>query len=362
MARAALSTPTFFFRLACAHSALVIALWPASLARLMDEAWVLRLHQDELLLGTFPAVMAGFTLTAMRRWTGNPVTPNPVPALLAVWTAGRAVALFAPWGSAAAAAFPLLLGAVLLRHVLRHGDVRNLPLVTIIGCIGVAGLGRAFLPDAASALLRIVVALTVALLLIASSRIVPALGRSFIGRESRRVGLAGETAAAMASVAVLLVWALRPRGPDTALAVGLLAVFQAVRIGSWNVWGMARHPRFLAVLAGALALPAGLAVLSAEAVANATVGAVGIHVLLVGGLGLSSLAIMTSMVRKRAGDALRWSRSEAILYATLCLAWPLRIFADGSATMLAAASLAWGIAFAGFALLFGRLGDASSGA
>ena len=81
-----------------------------------------------MLFGYTVAVVAGFLLTAVRNWTGQP-TPSGLPlALLAVlWVAGRIMVL-TPFPLAAAlvnAAFPVAAGIAIAVPMVRSANRRN---------------------------------------------------------------------------------------------------------------------------------------------------------------------------------------------------------------------------------------------
>ncbi|MDP1604414.1 MAG: NnrS family protein, partial [Legionella sp.] len=103
-----------FYLLASVFSVISVLLWMAQysgwlpFAYLQGPLW----HGHEMLFGFTMAVVAGFLLTAVRAWTGEP-TPVGVPlmALAVLWVAGRVLVL-TPLGLAAAivnAAFPVAL-------------------------------------------------------------------------------------------------------------------------------------------------------------------------------------------------------------------------------------------------------------
>ena len=105
-----------FYLLASVFAALSVALWIADYAGLAsigygrDPVW----HAHEMLYGYTIAVVAGFLLTAVRVWTGQPTPSGAVlAAIVALWIAGRALVVTGPALAAATvnAAFPVGVGS-----------------------------------------------------------------------------------------------------------------------------------------------------------------------------------------------------------------------------------------------------------
>lgn len=88
-----------FFLLAGLGALLPVLVWITYFAGLAVPAGhygTLVWHAHELLFGYAVAVMAGFLLTAIRNWTGQPTAQGTALAVLALlWLAGRVVSL--PW-------------------------------------------------------------------------------------------------------------------------------------------------------------------------------------------------------------------------------------------------------------------------
>ena len=130
-----------FYLLAGAFSAFSVLLWAAQYsgwlpsAHLQGPLW----HGHEMLYGFTMAVIAGFLLTAVRAWTGQP-TPTGVPlmALAALWVLGRALVL-TPLGTAAPvvnAAFPVALAVAIGIPLVRSRNVRNYFFVGLLVLMG----------------------------------------------------------------------------------------------------------------------------------------------------------------------------------------------------------------------------------
>ena len=85
-----------FFPLAALYSAVAIIVWLAGLSGMTTlpthpTLW----HAHEMLFGFAAAVIAGFVLTAVVNWTGQPsTTPRSLAALTCIWVAARLLGLF----------------------------------------------------------------------------------------------------------------------------------------------------------------------------------------------------------------------------------------------------------------------------
>ncbi|MCU1723786.1 NnrS family protein [Pseudomonas sp. 5P_5.1_Bac1] len=132
---------------------IAVPLWLIALGGSLDwqpaGGW-LAWHRHELLFGFGLAIVAGFLLTAVQTWTGQPgVSGKPLGVLALLWLAGR-VAWLAnlplPLLALLELGFPLLLALLMGRSLWRVKQQRNYPLValllllTLVDAIAVAGL------------------------------------------------------------------------------------------------------------------------------------------------------------------------------------------------------------------------------
>jgi uncharacterized protein involved in response to NO len=103
-------------------------------------------HAHAFLFGYLGAIIAGFLLTAVPNWTGRlPVVGWQLGGLVALWLAGRLailISLYLPTGVAAGIdlAFPIVLGAVLLREILVGKNWSNLVVLALLALFTFANL------------------------------------------------------------------------------------------------------------------------------------------------------------------------------------------------------------------------------
>ncbi|SFC86149.1 uncharacterized protein involved in response to NO [Bosea sp. CRIB-10] len=317
-------------------------------------------HREELLWGMVPAVMAGFLLTALPRWThAPPIQAALVDALLLLWLAGR----FAHWwwpdhGSLLAGAFILGLAATLGVRVVAAGKTREYKIVALLVLLALA----AVLPSVAMDRLpagfshRLALASVLALVAIISGRIIPALTATWLCLHdkdpARRLPPLFELASAVALAAALGCWCLG-LGVGTP-ASACAAILHSVRLLSWRPLDALDHPGLLALYLAYGWLPAGFALLFLHQAGLGPFGeSAAIHAWAVGAIGLMCLAVMASMIRRQTRRP--FSKSGTLTAALACgaAAVPSRLMVEvAGRTWLLPAVACWIGAFLLFLLAF----------
>ncbi|WP_454019682.1 NnrS family protein [Azospirillum sp. Marseille-Q6669] len=302
-------------------------------------------HGRALLFGTLPAMMAGFLRTALPRWTGQPlVSARLWPLLVPLWLAGRALS---PWVITAHAPFLAALALLVTLQVAAARDRRNAVVAALAGALAGAALCDA-VPSA--------LALSLGLAMVLGGRIAPSLTATHLGLPSKAALFTErpwfERAAALSATCALAVWLAEPGSGTTAAASLLAALAQTARMVQWRGWRTLDRPSVLAVHAAYACIPLGFASVAASA-------GMTIHLWTVGALGLMGFAVMSSMIRKHAGNAFGRSVVVTGCYVLTALAVALRAVAaaagdDGPLWLLAAAG-AWSAAAILFLAAFGHL-------
>src|SRR5689334_16386264 len=119
-----------FYLLASIFASASVLGWAAQYSGLLPHAYLQGplWHGHEMLFGFTLAVVAGFLLTAVRNWTGQPTVEGaPLAALAGLWILGRVLVL-TPLGATAAvanAAFPVALAVAIAIPLVRSRNVRN---------------------------------------------------------------------------------------------------------------------------------------------------------------------------------------------------------------------------------------------
>lgn len=332
-----------FFMLAGLHALLAMALWIGALSGLWTVgggegpvAW----HAHEMLFGYSSAALAGFVLTAVPNWTGRlPVSGIPLLVLCLLWLAGR-VANLAPGllGEPASAALDMLflptLAFVVGREVVTGRNWQNLRVVAVITTLATLNAGFHVVVatggDTAT-VLRGSVALYVLLVSLIGGRIIPSFTRNYLAKRGADRLPAPidwfDKSVLAATLVAGAVWAIAPIGPGTAALCAVTAIAHALRLGRWRGAGTWHEPLLLVLHFAYALVAAGFAALALAAL-GITTTASALHVLTVGVIGLTTLAVMTRASRGHTGRALSASPATTAAYICLLVAAIARPLAD----------------------------------
>jgi uncharacterized protein involved in response to NO len=354
-----------FYLLASVFSALSVALWTAqhagwlAFACLQAPLW----HGHEMLFGFTLAVVAGFLLTAVRAWTGQPTpTGARLIALAAVWVAGRILVL-TPYGEAAAvvnAAFPLALAVAIGIPLVRSRNTRNYfflgllaLMAALVAALHLALLGIAILPPR----LDLVLGLDVMLFIMAvmGGRVIPMFTNNGVpGTGATRHPLVEKLA--LGSVPALAIADLLQLPPPLIAAIALFAAAaHGVRLGMWRSWRTRAAPLVWILHAAYAWIIVHLALRA--------LGAMGwmgesfaIHALTVGAIGGLTLGMMTRTARGHTGRPLTADRFELAMFVLVQIAALVRVFGGmapvASVASVQVAGLLWSTAFGLYAVRY----------
>lgn len=283
-------------------------------------------HGRELVFGYAPGVCTGLLLTALPRWTQR--TPGPISetVLLFLWLGARCAILF-PSGVAPMLAAPLIgLAAVVSFHVIAAHDRRDFKVIALLWLSAAGGL-CATLPGATTAQLglRLGLAASIGLVMTIGGRVVPSVTASFLdGRgENAPVPRAPpvETLAALGAIVGLVVWVVHPTGPLMTCAGVLAAGTQVLRLAQWRGWTVIGAPAVLIFHLAYAFVPLGFALFAVNAsLPRLMPESAALHAWTVGGMGLMTLGIMGSMIRRRTGRSFLTSRLGACVFALAVIA------------------------------------------
>ena len=328
-------------------------------------------HVHEMLYGYLPAVVTGFLLTAIPNWTGRlPIQGMPLLALVAVWVAGRVCVTYSAetgWLVAAIVdvSFLALVVAATAREIVAGENWRNLRvvgLVTLLLAGNVAFHLEAHFQGTAEYSARIGIAAVVLLLVVIGGRIIPSFTRNWLARENpgRLPAPIGrfDVASIGVTAATLALWIVQPVGRLTAAALTASAVLNIVRLGRWAGDRTCRDRLVLILHVGYAFVPLGFLLASAAAL-DIVAASAGVHAWMVGAAGTMTLAVMTRASLGHTGNALIASAMTQAIYAAVVVAALARVSASlepgWSDALLHVTTLAWCIAFFGFALSYGPM-------
>ena len=367
----------FFFG-ASVWASLAMALWVLMLSGVTTVptafdavSW----HAHEFLFGYLSAVMAGFLLTAVPNWTGRvPIVGWQLGALALLWLAGR-VAVGVSDGvrpvfvAVVDLAFPTLFTIVIGREIVAGKNWRNL---LVVGMLALFTFGNALFHweaaqgdhAAQGAGLRMGVGAGIMMIAGIGGRIVPAFTRNWLVKQ--RDGqmpvapMQGFDKVALLSLFVtLILWVFLPGNVVTGVAMLISGLLHAVRLSRWAGHRTLAEPLVTVLHVGYAFLPFGALALGVEILVPDILGiAAAQHLWMGGAIGLMTLAIMTRATLGHTGQALSAGAGTVAIYTALVLAVLTRVAAGtlpGAAAALHMVSgLTWLVAFAGFAVIYGR--------
>lgn len=326
-------------------------------------------HSHEMVFGYTTAVMAGFLLTAVRNWTGQ---PTPVAGLLALlvllWLFGRTLMLAGPATLAMAVdlAFLPVLAVAIAVPMRRSRNARHYKLLLVL--VGLAACNLLFhlahmgvVPGVWLRSSTIAALDLIALLMaIIGGRVIPAFTANAVPGASPRRHAILEFVAIAALVGVLVVgiaevWMDVPQRIWTAL-LATAALAHALR---WLLWQPHRTlgNALLWMLPVAYAwIPVSLA-LRALAMQGALPSAAAVHALTLGAVGGLTLAMMMRSSLGHTGRPLRAGKAEVAAFALVQLAGIARVAGTVvepglyGTTVVVSGGL-WSLAFAVFLLRY----------
>ena len=248
-----------FFLGGCLFALLAVPLWLAAFSGWLDEwqpagGW-LAWHRHELLFGFALAIIAGFLLSAVQTWTGQPgLQGRPLTLLALLWLAARLAWLGdlpLPVLAVLELAFPLAVAAVMARALWQARQKRNYPIVAVLLLLAVAdALAMGGLASASEVLQRQGVLagvwLVAAMMGLIGGRVIPFFTQRGLGRVEGvkpwpwldLLLLLGSALVAMLYAAGI---ALQPSA-WIGLLFALLAAGHLLRLVRWHDPGMWRVP------------------------------------------------------------------------------------------------------------------------
>jgi len=328
-------------------------------------------HIHEMLYGYLSAVITGFLLTAVPNWTGSmPLQGRPLLVLVLVWAAGRvAVTVSASTGWEAAAlidnAFLLLVGAAMIREIVKGKNWRNLKVLIALGALIIGNITfhiEAHIHGTAEYGTRVGIAATMMLIMLIGGRIIPSFTRNWLARENpgRLPAPFGrfDVVSVVTACVALLAWVAVPDHSATGAALIAAGLLQMVRMARWagdRTW----RDRLVLILHVAYTfVPLGF-ILTGLASLSMLPAAGGIHAWTGGAMGVMTLAVMSRASLGHTGRALAATAAVQVLYSMAVVATLARVCAaihpSWNDVLLHFAGAAWTGAFVGFALAYWRV-------
>jgi uncharacterized protein involved in response to NO len=363
-----------FFLLAGAFGVLAVPVWLLALrggvtpgGKFGPMQW----HAHEMIFGFTTAVIAGFLLTAIGRWTNrDTVRGAPLAALAALWLAGR-VALYFAEGLPPAVpavidlAFLPALAVVCARPVLAAKNRRNYGFLAMLALLAAANLashfgaleGRAVLVRSAHVFALNVVGL---MMVVMTGRIVPMFTRNATGQDFIR-GIPWLERACAAGFVGLLVLDVLPLGASAAgVLSAVVSLLLILRMRYWGSVHTRRDPLLWILHVGALWLPLALLLRALVPFGQPVLGAAALHALTAGAIGSLTLGMMARVSLGHTGRVLVAPRYMPWAFIAVVSAGVVRVgavFLPPSLYLhaLEVSALFWSVAFGVFGVTYFRV-------
>jgi len=356
-----------FYLLASLFSAFSILLWAAQFAGYLPFAYLKGpiWHGHEMLFGYTIAVIAGFLLTAVRAWTGQPTASGvTLMALAMLWVCGR-ILVMTPYAMAAAvvnAAFPLTVAVAIGIPLYRARNVRNyffVGLLTLIGLLILAvhlALQGCFELPSPRLNMQLAMDVVLFIMVVMGGRVIPMFTNNGIPGTNARRNVVLEKFALGA--VILLFAADLLQLPQPLIAVILLfgALVHSVRLFLWKPWRTIATPLVWILHAAYAWIVVHLALRGLSELELLT-GSYATHALTVGAIGGLTLGMMTRTARGHTGRPLIADGVELTIFSLIQVAAAVRVFAGITSPSLYMLSIElsavlWSAAFSLFAVRY----------
>lgn len=355
-----------FYLLASIFGAISVLLWAAQYSGWLQAAYLRGplWHGHEMLFGFTMAVVAGFLLTAVRAWTGQPTaTGAPLMALAALWVLGRILVLtpLNVVAAAVSAAFPLALAVAIGIPLVRARNARNyffvglLILMSALVAVLHLGLQGVFaLPPRPGLVLGLDVMLFI--MVVMGGRVIPMFTNNGVpGAGAARHAWVEKLA--LGSVLLLFVADLLQLPPGIVAAIALAAaVAHGTRLYLWRSWRTFSTPLVWILHAAYAWIVVHLALRGLSGMAGFA-ESYAIHALTTGAIGGLTLGMMTRTARGHTARPLVADGWELTCFLLIQVAAVVRVFGGLVAAALYLPSIQvsaalWSAAFALYAVRY----------
>jgi uncharacterized protein involved in response to NO len=327
-----------FFLLAPALAVLLMPWWAAVLAGRVKAPTAfdpISWHAHEMLFGYAIAIIAGFLLTAVPKWTNRPIAePKVVMALTGLWLAGRLAMNLPGLPTALVAvvdlAFLPALAWVVAKPIIGSRSRHNYAFVALLSLASLANLAlhlrAAGLFSVPPRGLPIAVDAVTIVMLVVGGRIIP----QFTGN---RLRLDAQRSPRLAKASMGLVWALLAADvlglhADLtrwlALAAGITVL---LRMRGWLTVPALRVPMLWILHAGWAWIGVALVLRGLVGIVPGLAPTVSTHALTAGAIGALTLGMLARVSLGHTGRLIKATRSIAIAFVLVVAAALVRVLA-----------------------------------
>jgi len=324
-------------------------------------------HAHEMLIGYTVAVIAGFLLTAVQNWTGQPtITGTNLACLALLWVYGRILPFYSellPDELIALVDFAFLptLALCLIQPMVKAQYIRGF---IFIGMLSLMALGNGLIHtdilgwtnNTAWLGFQIIITLIITMILVIAGRVFPFFTeRGIKGTIPIRNPLIDGLAIGF-SLLVFILSIMQVSGTYLALAAIAATLSNCLRINNWFVFRVWFVPLLWVLYLGYAWIILGF-ILTALSAYNLVAPTLALHAFTMGGIGVITLGMMARVSLGHTGRALKASQAMAIAFALINLGALLRVFfplllPDNYADIIYAATILWLAAFSLFAFIY----------
>lgn len=358
-----------FFLLAGLAAPVLMALWLAQWSGWLapsDYYGVIGWHAHEMLFGYTAAVIAGFLLTAVRNWTGQPTpTGAPLGLLALLWLLGRLLPFLPvpdPVIAVVDVAFLPLVALALAGPLFRGANKVNRVMLVLLGLMSLANLMvHAEALGVAAGWVRhgqdLMLDGVLVLILMVGGRVMPFFTEMAVAGavpvRHRGIEVATFAGALALLLADVLLGRPHPLAGGMALVLGLV---QAMRLAGWHDARLWRLPMLWVLYTGYgwVVLSLLLRGLSAFDLYPASPA---LHAFTAGGIGVLTLGMMARVALGHTGRAIEPAAATVLAFVLVNLATALRVFGPWAVPRAAhgwidAAGVLWMLAFTLFLVVY----------
>jgi uncharacterized protein involved in response to NO len=361
-----------FYLLAAIFAIVAVPHWVSSFlgaAQTGNYLHGLTWHSHEMIFGFAPAVIAGFLLTAVRNWTGQP-TPTGVPlaALVLLWVVARVLMQTGPSNAAAVTDILFLpaLGIAVGIPIWRSRNKRNYKVLAVLAVLTMANvayhLASLNLIPPGYARVSMTAALDVITILIAivAGRVIPAFIGNAVKDSNPRHVRSVEVVSVGALIVILIIGVVAPWMPVAdnvwLLLLVIAAIGQLVRLLLWQPLRALGNPLLWMLPASYAWLPVSLALRALE-LQSVVPSGVAIHAFTVGAITSLMIAMMTRSALGHSGRPLVAGPAEIAVFVLLQLSAIVRVLAapimpGAYREAMVVTGILWTAAFAVFLLRY----------
>jgi uncharacterized protein involved in response to NO len=359
-----------FFALAGLSALILIVLWNAIFKGhlAIDNYYdVTYWHGHEMLLGYSVAVIAGFLLTAVKNWTGQPtLTGDKLAGLALLWLYGRILPFYSgllPDALIAIVDFSFLpvLAYQITKPILAAQSFKNL---IFVGLLLVLALGNGLIHADILGLttqtawlgIQLAISTIILLILVLAGRILPFFIEKGISGTIIFKNPLIEALSIGSAVIVFILQLLGVSGVLLALMAIIAAATNSARLLSWYVPRIRYVPLLWVLFAGYSWIILGF-ILTALSAFNWIPSVLALHAFTVGGIGVLTLGMMARVSLGHTGRPLKASNTIAIAFILINITALIRVLMPIALSqwydiLIYSSTLAWLSAFALFMLVY----------